>query len=128
VKKQLKKKQVNRIKMNEVSQAVQFLRKRHDDKKRDDKQVYKTIIIDVLTRIRTKDESGRNNMTYRVPFIVYGNPRYEMHKATYYIMKELACCGFVVFPYEHNHMYVDWSMIDDTRSNSKMVRFEKTRP
>jgi hypothetical protein len=113
--------------MNEVAQAVQYLRKRHVDKKRDEKQVYKTLIIDILTRIRKKDEVGRNNMTYRVPFIVYGNPRYDIHKATYYIMKELARCGFMVFPYANNHVYVDWSMLDDNRPNEKTVRFE-TRP
>jgi len=94
--------------MNEVSQAVLYLKKSHVDKKRDDKQIYKTIIIDVLAHIRKKDDVGRNNMTYRVPFIVYGNPRYDINKAMYYIMKELARCGLVVFPYENNHVYVDW--------------------
>jgi hypothetical protein len=126
--------------MNEVSQAVLYLKKSHVDKKRDDKQIYKTIIIDVLAHIRKKDDVGRNNMTYRVPFIVYGNPRYDINKATYYIMKELARCGLVVFPYENNHVYVDWSMlnnkekhekhekINDEKNNNrgKMVRFEKT--
>jgi hypothetical protein len=110
--------------MNEVSQAVQYLKKRHVDKKRDDKQIYKTIILDVLSHIRKKDDLGRNNMTYRVPFIVYGNPRYDIHKATYYIMKELARFGLVVFPYENNHVYVDWSMLENEKNNGKMVRFK----
>jgi hypothetical protein len=116
--------------MNEVVKAVGELLQTQAEKKRDEKQVYKTIIIDVMNHVRAKNNVGRSNMVYRVPFIVYGNPRYDLRKATYHIMKELTRCGIVVFPYENNHVYIDWSMLTNPvkpqlpTNNKRMVRFE----
>ena len=111
--------------MNEVAKAVEALQRKQAEKKREEKQVYKNIILDVLAHVRRKDDLGRTNTVYRVPFIVYGNPRYNLKKATYYIMKELTRCGFVVFPYENNHVYVDWSTLPEPQQipTSKSVRF-----
>ena len=96
---------------NQVVQSIQDIQKRRQDRKQQTKQIYKTIITDVLRHVQAKDKLSRNNTIYRIPSIVYGNPSYNIAKATYYIMHVLTKGGFVVFPYENNHIYIDWSVI-----------------
>lgn len=96
---------------NQVVQSILDIQKRRQDRKHQTKQIYKTIITDVLRHVQAKDKQSRNNTIYRIPSIVYGNPSYNIAKATYYIMHELTKGGFVVFPHENNHIYIDWSVI-----------------
>jgi hypothetical protein len=108
--------------MDQVVQSVNELRRRHLERKSQAKQVYKTILTDVLKHIQMRDNQNRSNTVYRVPFIVYGNPAYDITKATYHIMKQLTRAGYVVFPHENNHLYIDWSVLCETK-NSNRVRF-----
>jgi hypothetical protein len=97
--------------MNQVVQSVNELRRRHQQRRSQAKQVYRTILTDVLKHIQKRDQEHRCNTVYRVPFIVYGNPGYDITKATYHIMRQLTKEGYVVFPYENNMLYIDWSMV-----------------
>lgn len=84
--------------------------------------MYMTILTDVLKRIQKRDNEHRSNTVYRVPFIVYGNPGYNITKATYHIMRQLTKAGYLVFPYENNMLYIDWSVVREKVSQPK-VRF-----
>lgn len=107
---------------NQVVQSIRDIQKRRQDRKQQTKQIYKTIITDVLRHVQAKDKLSRNNTIYRIPSIVYGNPSYNITKATYYIMHELTKGGFVVFPHENNHIYIDWSVIDTSRTRPRPRR------
>jgi hypothetical protein len=107
--------------MDPVFQSVNELRRRHQERKSQAKQVYRTILTDVLRHIRTRDNQHRCNTIYRIPVMVYGNPSYDITKATYHIMKQLTKAGYIVFPHEHNHIYIDWSVLRDVKP--KNVRF-----
>ena len=109
--------------MDQVIQSVHELRRRHQDRRNQAKQVYRTIITDVLRHIQKRDHEHRVNTVYRVPFIVYGNPGYSITKATYHIMRQLTKAGYVVFPYENNMLYIDWSMVRDKAPSQPKVRF-----
>lgn len=107
--------------MDSVYQSVSELRRRHQERKSQAKQVYRTILTDVLRHIRTRDGQHRCNTLYRIPVMVYGNPAYDITKATYHIMRQLTKAGYIVFPHENNYVYIDWSMLRDTKQ--KNVRF-----
>lgn len=96
---------------HQVVQSVNELRRRHQERRSQAKQVYRTILTDVLKHIHKRDSEHRSNTVYRVPFIVYGNPGYNITKATYHIMRQLTKAGYFVFPYENNLLYIDWSMV-----------------
>lgn len=106
---------------HQVVQSVNELRRRHQERRIQAKQVYRTILTDVLRHIQKRDSEHRSNTVYRVPFIVYGNPGYNITKATYHIMRQLTKAGYVVFPYENNMLYIDWSMIREPKEPK--VRF-----
>lgn len=78
---------------------------------KNDIQIYKTLIHEVSTKIKERHKTGKFNMLYRVPRIVFGNPRYNASHASYYIMKELMKGGFVVLPNENDNIYIDWSVV-----------------
>jgi len=103
---------------NQVIRSVQDIQKRRQDRKQQTKQIYRTLVTDVLRHVQAKDKMSRNNTIYRIPSIVYGNPSYNITKATYYIMHELSKGGFVVFPHENNHIYIDWSVINHNNAPS----------
>lgn len=109
--------------------TIYDIHQRHVERKKHEHQIYKTIVQDVLKRIDSNDERGKYNTIYRVPCIVYGNTRYNMATATLYIIKKLSKGGFVVFPYEDNILYIDWSIIrhashtpNNSKNNSQLVR------
>lgn len=81
--------------------------KRHNN----DIQIYKTLIHEVFNKIKERHATGRFNLLYRVPRVVFGNPRYDFSHASYHIMKELGKGGFVVIPNENNNIYIDWSAV-----------------
>lgn len=107
---------------NQVIESIRDIQKRRQDRKHQTKQIYKTIITDVLRHVQAKDKMSRNNTIYRIPSIVYGNPSYDITKATYYIMHKLTKGGFIVFPYENNHIYIDWSIIQKPSESSRPKR------
>lgn len=109
--------------MEPVMQSVHEIRRRHMERKSQAKQVYKTLLTDVLKHIQARDGQHRCNTIYRVPVIVYGHPAYDITKATYHIMKKLAKAGYVVFPHENNHLYIDWSMLREPAQSGARVRF-----
>ena len=76
-----------------------------------DVQIYKTLIHDVSEKIRKRHQEGKFNIVYRVPMLVFGNPRYNSAHASFHIMKEMIKGGFVVIPNENNHLYIDWSIV-----------------
>jgi hypothetical protein len=77
----------------------------------DDIQIYKTLLHEVTEKIKRIHKTGKFNMLYRVPRIVFGNPRYNAGHASYHIMKELMKGGFVVIPNANDNLYVDWSVV-----------------
>ena len=85
-----------------------------------DIQIYKTLIHDVSERIRKRHQEGKFNLVYRVPKMVFGNPRYNSAHASYHIMKEIIKGGFVVIPNENNNLYIDWSIV-------KRLMFQKKK-
>lgn len=94
-----------------VRQTVMDMCDRHTAARKESKQVYRTIVTDCLKQVTRKDQGGRQNMVYRVPFVVYGNPSYDMRVASLYIIRELSRHGFVVLPFTNNFLYVDWSVL-----------------
>eukprot|EP00959_Pyramimonas_sp_CCMP1952_P311098 6510401-Pyramimonas_sp.AAC.1 len=94
-----------------VRQTVMDMCDRHTAARKESKQVYRTIVTDCLKQVTRKDQGGRQNMVYRVPFVVYGNPNYDMRVASLYIIRELSRHGFVVLPFVNNFLYVDWSVL-----------------
>ena len=110
--------------MDQVVQSVHELRRRHQERRSQAKQVYRTILTEVLKHIQKRDNERRSNMVYRVPFIVYGNPGYKITTATYHIMRQLTKAGYVVFPYENNMLYIDWSVVKVPQSRVRFASIE----
>lgn len=90
--------------------TVKELYDKRAEQKRENHEVYRSILRDVYDTIDRRDNEGKRNTIYRVPFIVYGNSRYRVSTAVHYIIQKLAQGGFVVFPHEQNILYIDWSI------------------
>lgn len=91
--------------------TVKDLYTRRNDQNKLSHEVYRSILRDVYTIIEDRDNTGKRNAMYRVPFIVYGNSRYKMSTAVHYLIRKLSEGGFVVFPYDQNLLYIDWSIV-----------------
>lgn len=78
--------------------------------------VYRAILRDVFTTIEDKDNQGKRNTMYRVPFVVYGNSKYKVATAVYYVVRKLSEGGFIVFPHDNNLLYIDWSIIPNANN------------
>ncbi len=90
---------------------VHELVNRHKSRKHEQHQIYRTILQDVYTKIKEKDEKRLYNLVYRVPSVVYGNASYKSKTCIIYIVKKLVENEFLSFPYKDNLVYVDWSVV-----------------
>lgn len=90
--------------------TVYDLHQRRQEHKQQSHEIYRTILRDVYKSIEDRDLTGKRNIVYRVPVIVYGNTRYRVSTAVCYIIQQLSKGGFIVFPHENNLLYIDWSM------------------
>lgn len=94
-----------------VIQSIHDIHERHVERKKQTHQIYRTLLRDVFKSIEQKDEQGKYNHIYRIPCVVYGNPKYNIATAATYIIRKLTQGGFVVYPYEGNMLYIDWSVV-----------------
>ena len=92
--------------------SVQDIRNLHLERRKQNHQIYKTILRDVYKTIERKDLQGKLNTTYRIPGVVYGNTKYHVSTAVLYVIQKLSEGGFVVFPHEGNLLYIDWSIVE----------------
>ena len=99
--------------------TVNDLRDRRNEHNKHAHEVYRSILRDVFAAIEDKDNIGKRNTMYRVPFIVYGNSRYKVATAVNYIIRKLSEGGFVVFPHDNNLLYIDWSIVPNGNTNNK---------
>ena len=98
---------------------VHELVNRHKSRKHEQHQIYRTILQDVYTKIKEKDEKRLYNLVYRVPSVVYGNASYKSKTCIIYIVKKLVENEFVSFPYKDNLVYVDWSVVRNIVESSE---------
>ena len=74
-------------------------------------QIYKTMYIDVMSKIQEKHANHIYNLLYNAPTFVFGDVQYNKKTCIVYLVKKLSERGFVVFPYNYNTLYIDWSYI-----------------
>ena len=91
-------------------------------------QIYKTILYDAFHKIKDKNKSGKFNLCFRLPHVVYGNPSYDIRRATYHVVNELTKGGFVAIPEKNATIYIDWSIVKEMvntedKQKRKHVRF-----
>ena len=82
-------------------------------------QIYKTLYLDVMHKIKQKNEIYVYNLIYQPPTVVTGNVRYNRRTCIMYLMKKLVLSGFIVFPYVDNRIYIDWSFTTNTPTTVK---------
>ena len=87
------------------------LRRTYMEQQAEQKQVYRTMLEEVFNKIEAKHKQRQYNMLYRVPLVVFGNPHYNPKTCMLYIVKKLTKKEFVVFPYQDNLVYIDWSVV-----------------
>lgn len=90
--------------------TVHDLQHRRHEQQQNSHQIYRSILKDIYKMIEERDNNGKRNTIYRVPFVVYGNSRYRVSTAVCYIIQQLSKGGFIVFPHESNLLYIDWSI------------------
>ena len=96
----------NRMVLNVKDLCGESMRRHHNDI-----QIYKTLIHELSEKINKRHREGKYNLVYRVPRLIFGNPRYNSGHASYYIMKEFTKGGFIVIPNDQNNLYIDWSVV-----------------
>ena len=101
--------------------TVQDLHSINEKRKKDAHQIYKTIFIDMMTKINKKNDQQAFNMLYKPPTVVMGNINYNHKTCMLYLIRKLSKTGFIVFPMNHN-LYIDWS-IDGRDKVRKKVTF-----
>jgi len=101
--------------------SVDDIHNRHLERKKQNHQIYKTILVDVYKNIDNKDTLGKYNTIYRIPCVVYGNSKYNISTAVHYIIRKLSKGGFVVFPHDNNVLYIDWSILNTKNKSLKPI-------
>lgn len=91
--------------------SIKDLYLKNIERKKQSHQIYKTMYVDVMQKIQEKHDKYIYNMLYNPPTFVYGNLRYSKKTCMVYLVKKLSERGFVVFPYNTNTLYIDWSYI-----------------
>jgi len=89
--------------------SVHDLYKVNSDRKHMSHQIYKTLYVDVMHKIKQKNDTYVYNLIYQPPTVVTGSVRYNRKTCIMYLMKKLVASGFIVFPYLDNRIYIDWS-------------------
>ena len=115
---------------NRMIKSIHDIHLRHLERKKHSHQIYKTLLRDVFKYIEQKDDQGKYNYVYRLPCVVYGNPKYNITTAAVYIMRKLTEGGFVVYPYDGNMLYIDWSVVKVKLSSKNHLKpcLKKTVP
>jgi hypothetical protein len=108
--------------------TVHDLYEKYKKRKKHDHEIYRTILQEVYSKIEESFNKKKYNVLYRVPHIVYGNSIYDIKYCLYYITTKLVNNGYIVYPYQHNYLIIDWSCIKTFNNNNnkkqKRVRFQ----
>lgn len=102
--------------------SVYDLQQRRQEQQQNSHEIYRSILRDIYKNIEERDNAGKRNTVYRVPFIVYGNTRYRVSTAVCYIIQQLSKGGFIVFPHESNLLYIDWSIQVQPQTSNKLIK------
>jgi hypothetical protein len=93
----------------------------HKERKHQSHQIYKTLYIDVMTKIKQKNDQQVYNLIYKPPTIIMGNTNYHNETFMIYLIKKLTSAGFIVFPNSTN-LYIDWSFVTNTKKEEKLKK------
>ena len=90
-------------------------------RKKEMHQIYRTLYIDVMKKIDSKNLKSVYNLLYKPPTVIMGHVNYNHKTCMFYLVKKLSESGFIVFPID-NQLYIDWSFTKNTKVRKK-VRF-----
>lgn len=85
------------------------------------KQIYKNILVDILTKIDKKANSKQMNLIYRIPIVIVGETEYNSLTCMNYVIKKIIKQGFFCCHHVDNYIYIDWSMI----KNEEYIKYKK---
>jgi hypothetical protein len=109
--------------------SVKDLYLQNVERKKQSHQIYKTMYTDVMHKIQEKHTKYIYNLLYNPPTFVFGNLKYNKKTCIVYLVKKLSDRGFVVFPYNQNTLYIDWSYIQSiSPTQDKETNEQKSGP
>jgi len=88
-------------------------------RRREMHQIYRTVYIDVMNKINSKNSKTVYNLLYKPPTVVMGHMNYNHKTCMYYLVKKLSKSGFIVFPLE-SQLYIDWSFTKNPKVRKKV--------
>ena len=88
--------------------TAQELHNKDKEKHRQNKLIYKSILVDCEKRIRHYNLLGNKQTVLSVPYMKFDTPLYDVTHAMMYVMKKLKENGFVIANVHENRIHVTW--------------------
>lgn len=103
--------------------SVNEIRKLQCKKSEQKKELYKTILLRFMKKIKVSVESGQNQVFLEIPAFITGWPLFDRAHATKYLARQLKNLGYDVTEYAEYTIYVCW-----TRSSQPAAEKTITEP